>query len=180
VYGWEGAVGKKAERIQRNWGKKEGNGVWNGGGRTWEGYNPDREAKALGVVVVGQRGHIAALREAPIPAPNPVLPGPLGRLRRGVRGVTTRDSGVHLLRVRGSSGAGFDGEGWTNESQPESGPALPRSEGGRNRKGGGREEGRKGGREGEGDMVCWEGPWLVSGRMGEKKAQERRGDGRVT
>jgi len=40
------------------------------------------------------------------------------------------------------------------------------------------EEGRKGGREGEGDMVCWEGPWLVSGRMGEKKAQERRGDGR--
>jgi len=58
------------------------------------------------------------------------------------------------------------------------GPALPRSEGGRNRKGGGREEGRKGGREGEGDMVCWEGPWLVSGRMGEKKAQERRGDGR--
>jgi len=28
------------ERIQRNWGKKEGNGVWNGEGRTWEGYKP--------------------------------------------------------------------------------------------------------------------------------------------
>jgi hypothetical protein len=142
------------ERIQRNWGKKEGNGVWNGEGRTWEGYKPTHarsgERRLEGPAIQTHPRPNPRLGEARGPAPNPVLPGPLGRLRRGVRGVTTRDSGVHLLRVRGSSGAGFDGEGWTNESQPESGPALPRSEGGRNRKGGGREEGRKGGGGGYG------------------------------
>lgn len=78
------------ERIQRNWGKKEGNGVWNGEGRTWEGYKPTHarsgERRLEGPAIQTHPRPNPRLGEARGPAPNPVLPGPLGRLRRGVRG----------------------------------------------------------------------------------------------
>jgi len=91
--------------------------VWNGGGRTWEGYKPTHarsgERRLEGPAIQTHPRPNPRLGEARGAGPKPGPPRAAGSSEEGCTGVTTRDSGVHLLRVRGSSGAGFDGEGWT-------------------------------------------------------------------